>query len=180
MDSSYGFIETRGYIAAVEAADAMVKTAQVRLIKLSRIGSALVTVIVEGPLDACQAAVSAGSAAAEKVGELVSAHVIPRPDNDLAMFTSSAHGPAGKQKRSGIKKSTKTVMAKPAPSVPNQEPLLINFIGDAVNGITLNELSTQTNKDKQQIRLQLKQLMDENKIEKVQQKYFLIKKGKRK
>ena len=78
-----GMIETRGLVAAIEAADAMVKAANVTLIGSEKIGSGLVTVMVRGDVGAVKAAVDAGSCAAEKVGEVVSQHVIPRPHTDV-------------------------------------------------------------------------------------------------
>lgn len=78
-----GLIETRGYVGAVEAADAMVKAAQVELIGKQQVGGGLVTVLVRGDVGAVKAATDAGAAAAEKVGELVSVHVIPRPHADV-------------------------------------------------------------------------------------------------
>ena len=74
-----GMIETRGFSAMVEAADAMVKAAKVDLVGYEKIGGGYVTAIVRGDVAACRAAVEAGSRAAEKVGEIVSTHVIPRP-----------------------------------------------------------------------------------------------------
>lgn len=78
-----GMVETRGAVGAVEAADAMVKAANVSLIGKVKVGGALVTVMVRGDVGAVKAAVDAGAAAAERVGELVSCHVIPRPHQDL-------------------------------------------------------------------------------------------------
>ena len=78
-----GLIETRGLVGGVEAADAMVKAANVKLIGQERIGGGLVTVIVKGDVGAVKAAVDAGAAAAKRVGELISVHVIPRPHSDL-------------------------------------------------------------------------------------------------
>ncbi|HDR05350.1 MAG TPA: BMC domain-containing protein [Candidatus Marinimicrobia bacterium] len=78
-----GMVETRGLIGSIEAADAMVKAANVRLIGKEKIGSGYVTVMVRGDVGAVKAAVDAGAAAAEKVGELVSVHVIPRPHADV-------------------------------------------------------------------------------------------------
>lgn len=77
-----GMIETRGLIAAIEAADAMTKSANVLLVGYEKIGSGLVTVMVRGDVGAVKAATDAGSAAANKVGEVVSVHVIPRPHTD--------------------------------------------------------------------------------------------------
>ncbi len=78
-----GMVETRGLIGAIEAADAMVKAANVRLVGKEQIGSGLVTVMVRGDVGAVKASVDAGAAAAKRVGELVSVHVIPRPHDDV-------------------------------------------------------------------------------------------------
>jgi len=77
-----GLIETRGLVGCIEAADAMVKAANVRLVGYEKIGSGYVTVMVSGDVGAVKAAVDAGLAAAKKVGEVVSVHVIPRPHSD--------------------------------------------------------------------------------------------------
>lgn len=78
-----GMVETRGLVAAVEAADAMTKAAEVSLTGTEKIGSGLVTVMVRGDVGAVKAAVEAGASRAESLGELVAAHVIPRPHNDV-------------------------------------------------------------------------------------------------
>ena len=78
-----GMIETRGLTAAIEAADAMTKAADVTLIGTEKIGSGLVTVMVRGDVGAVKAAVESGASAAEKLGELVATHVIPRPHADV-------------------------------------------------------------------------------------------------
>ena len=78
-----GLIETRGFVGAVEAADAMVKAANVTLIGKETVGGGFVTVMVRGDVGAVKAATDAGAAAAKKVGELVSVHVIPRPHAEL-------------------------------------------------------------------------------------------------
>ncbi|WP_440897518.1 BMC domain-containing protein [Amphibacillus sp. Q70] len=84
MNDALGMVETRGYIGAVEAADAMVKSANVQLVGYQQIGSGLVTVLVRGDVGAVKSAAEAGSAAANNVGEVVSVHVIPRPHTDVA------------------------------------------------------------------------------------------------
>ena len=81
-----GLIETRGLVASIEAADAMVKAANVTLMGQERIGSAYITVIVKGDVGAVKAAVDSGAAAAKRVGELISVHVIPRPHQELALI----------------------------------------------------------------------------------------------
>lgn len=78
-----GLVETKGLVGAIEAADAMVKSANVLLVGYEKIGSGLVTVMVRGDVGAVKAATDAGAAAADKVGEVVSTHVIPRPHTDL-------------------------------------------------------------------------------------------------
>ncbi len=78
-----GLIETRGLVGSIEAADAMVKAASVTLIGKEKIGGGFVTVMVRGDVGAVKAATDAGAAAARKVGEVVSVHVIPRPHSDL-------------------------------------------------------------------------------------------------
>ena len=82
-DKALGMIETRGLIASIEAADAMVKAAKVRLLGKEKITAGLVTVMVVGETAAVKSAVDAGAAAAQRVGELVSTHVIPRPDDQI-------------------------------------------------------------------------------------------------
>ena len=77
-----GMVETRGLTAAIEAADAMTKAAEVTLVGTEKIGSGLVTVMVRGDVGAVKAAVESGSTAASRLGELVATHVIPRPHND--------------------------------------------------------------------------------------------------
>lgn len=83
MNNALGLIETKGLVAAIEAGDAMVKSANVTLVGTEKIGSGLVTIMVRGDVGAVKAAVDAGTAAAQKVGEVVSTHVIPRPHTDV-------------------------------------------------------------------------------------------------
>lgn len=78
-----GMVETRGLVGSIEAADAMVKAANVRLIGKEHVGGGLVTVMIRGDVGAVKAAVEAGSAAAKRIGELISVHVIPRPHDDV-------------------------------------------------------------------------------------------------
>lgn len=78
-----GMVETKGLVAAIEAADAMLKAANVELIGNEKIGSGLVTIMVRGDVGAVKASVDAGAAAAERVGVVVSTHVIPRPHRDV-------------------------------------------------------------------------------------------------
>ena len=81
--NALGMIETKGLVAAIEAADAMVKAANVTLIGKEMVGGGLVTVLVRGDVGAVKAATDAGAAAADRIGQLVSVHVIPRPHSDV-------------------------------------------------------------------------------------------------
>lgn len=83
MADALGMIETKGFIGLVEASDAMVKAAKVDLVKYVQIGGGYVTTIVRGDVAAVKAATEAGAKAAEKVGELIAVHVIPRPHNSV-------------------------------------------------------------------------------------------------
>ena len=84
-----GMIETRGLTAAIEAADAMVKAAEVVLIGTEKIGSGLISVMVRGDVGAVKAAVEAGNASAQKLGEIIATHVIPRPHGDVEKILPS-------------------------------------------------------------------------------------------
>lgn len=83
QSEALGMVETKGLVGAIEAADSMVKSANVSLVGYEKIGSGLVTVMVRGDVGAVKASVDAGAASAEKVGQVVSVHVIPRPHTDV-------------------------------------------------------------------------------------------------
>lgn len=106
--NALGMIETRGLVASIEAADAMVKAASVTLISKTHVGGGLVTVMVEGDVGAVKAATDAGAAAAERVGELISVHVIPRPAADVAHILDRRPDPKPEP--------------EPEPSAPEPEP----------------------------------------------------------
>ncbi len=86
MSEAIGLLETRGYVGLVEASDAMIKAANVQLIKSVPIGGALITTIVQGDVGSVKAAVEAGREAASRVGNLVASHVIARPATELLKF----------------------------------------------------------------------------------------------
>ena len=102
MADALGMIETKGFVGMVEAADAMVKAARVELVGYERIGGGYVTAIVRGDVAAVKAATEAGQRAAERVGELVSVHVIPRPHANIDQAL-----PLGRQGTSGAGDSSK-------------------------------------------------------------------------
>ena len=81
--TALGMIETRGVVAAVEAADAMVKAANVQIVRQSKAGGGLVSIMIRGEVGAVKAATDAGASAANKVGEVVAVHVIPRPHEEV-------------------------------------------------------------------------------------------------
>ena len=87
--NALGMVETKGLVGAIEAADAMVKAANVLLVGKEQVGGGLVTVMVRGDVGAVKAATDAGAAAAERVGELISVHVIPRPHNEVESILPS-------------------------------------------------------------------------------------------
>lgn len=89
-----GMVETKGLVGAIEAADAMVKAANVALVGTEKIGSGLVTVMVRGDVGAVKASIDAGAAAAERVGQVVSTHVIPRPHKDVESLILKEKGDA--------------------------------------------------------------------------------------
>ena len=92
MSEALGMIETRGLIGMIEASDAMAKAAKVKLLGYEKIGTGLVTTLCRGEVGAVRAAVEVGAAAAQKVGELVSVHVIPRPHDDLEKYLRKVQG----------------------------------------------------------------------------------------
>ncbi|MEH7300839.1 MULTISPECIES: BMC domain-containing protein [Neobacillus] len=121
MAKALGMIETRGLIASIVAADAMVKAADVRLIKKEKVDAGLVAVLVEGDVGAVQAAVDAGKYAAAKAGVLVSAHVIPRPDDGVGVIL--AEQPKKDQEISRTnKKDTKAKSISPKVDSTQEEP----------------------------------------------------------
>jgi ethanolamine utilization protein EutM len=86
VSRALGLIETVGLVAAIQAADAMVKAANVKLVTRQQPGGGLISIIVQGDVGAVKAALDAGAAAASQIGRVVSAHVIPRPHDELADF----------------------------------------------------------------------------------------------
>ena len=105
MGEALGMIETRGLVAMIEAADAMVKAAKVNLVGWEKIGSGYVTAMVRGDVAAVRAATDAGAAAARRVGELISVHVIPRPHQSLEDIL-----PIGKGARQARRRSSHRAM----------------------------------------------------------------------
>jgi len=189
--NALGFIETKGLTGSIEAADAMLKAARVHLARRREIGSALVTVIVEGELGAVQAAVEAGAAAAERLGQLVSVHVIPRPfeDTENWLFPTPENDTPPRvpvaepsplrpvsRKKSTASSRTKKATPKPAPVEVGRDDsaVVLELLRESQNGLTLEALTNQSGLEKKKVRLALKELLDSDRIEKVKNLYFPI------
>ena len=110
MQGALGLIETRGLVAAIEAADAMVKAANVKFMGRQKVKGGLVAIMVAGDVGAVKAATDAGAAACKRVGEMVSAHVIPRPHGDIDKILSI--GPTAATKGGAAKKGTRKAGSK--------------------------------------------------------------------
>lgn len=179
MPLSYGYVETLGFVGALEAADAMLKAAKVKLIDKREIGFGLVTVIIEGQLGAVQSSVDAGCVAAERIGQLISSNVIPRPYTDANFFsvakirkeknvTKEVH----KFKTADSQKEKKARSPKP---VSDAQQVIINILKNVrQKGASLSEISKLLGMDQAHTRVILKELLDKEEIEKVQQKYYII------
>ncbi len=119
-ETALGMIETRGLVPAIEAADAMVKTAEVRIVAVEQTVAALITIHVYGETAAVQAAVDAGRAAAERIGPVLSAHVIPRPDSEVRALVEAEAQSSGRTQR---RDSAGTVPGAPSASSWGPETL---------------------------------------------------------
>jgi len=197
MKFSYGFIETRGYVAAIEAADAMAKAADVELVRWRKSGGALVVVIIRGELGACKAAVDAGSVAANRIGQLVSAHIIPNPFEDTeTLVTRYLDGKKKKQQAASVvsasdpvspvkvkrKKSSKSPFKSTTPvkkpSMPKEK--LLFLLASKREGFTLKQIAEELHEAENMVRKMLKKMMDQQLVEKVQKRYFIIEPGVKK
>lgn len=134
MKLALGLIETKGLIGAIEAADAMVKAAQVKLTAKEIVTGGLVNVRIEGEVAAVKSAVDAGAAAAQRVGELVSAHVIPRPDDQLDEILSTVKKESKVDKSQRKKKSSQPI-EEPEIVVEPAEPEVFIIESDVVDTI---------------------------------------------
>ena len=149
-----GMIETRGLVASIEAADAMVKAANVTLTCKEHVGGGLVTVMVRGDVGAVKAAVDAGAAAAERVGELVSVHVIPRPHEELEGILSTPapvtpapkppQGPKpGEEPPKAVPEAAPQRAAAQADPPPDPEPEAPDQEGEEETALRLEDLTDE-------------------------------------
>lgn len=175
---SFGFIETRGLIGAIEAADAMAKAANVQLVTRRGIGAGLVTVVCEGDLASCQAAVEAGRHAAVRVGELVASHVIARPDGDTEalVMVMLGHGPVPMLPGPGNSGGTGSKLAdKPAGApAPRQirEGDVLQLLSGHSDGMACEEICSVLGMERAGVLSSIKKLMDSGSVEKVHRKYY--------
>ena len=175
---SFGFIETRGLVGAVEAADAMAKAASVRLVSRQGIGAGLVSVVCEGDLASCQAAVEAGRNAAVRVGELVAAHVIARPDRDTETLVMVMLGhepgpllPASGSDHGAGSKPAKEFKAAPPAEQPGENDVL-RLLSSHSNGMACEEICQSLGMERASVLSSIKKLMDSGSVEKVHRKYY--------
>jgi len=122
-----GLIETKGLVGAIEAADAMAKAANVKIVGKEKSSGALITIKIVGDVAAVKSAVDAGSVAAQRVGELVSAHVIPRPHDELTPFIEEKKSKATRKSKAGSKKEVATVKKADEKVVSKKEELTLAF-----------------------------------------------------
>jgi ethanolamine utilization protein EutM len=175
---SFGFIETRGLIGAVEAADAMAKAANVRLVSRQGIGAGLVTVVCEGDLASCQAAVDAGRNAAVRVGELVAAHVIARPDRDTEALVKVmlGHEPGPLLPASsgddGAGSKVATEIKPPSSARRPTEKDVLSLLSSHSGGMACEEICQALGMERAGVLSSIKKLMDGGSVEKVHRKYY--------
>lgn len=189
MSQSYGFVETQGLVGSIEAADAMLKAARVRLVQKREIGFGLVTVIIEGELGAVQAAVDAGKEAALRIGQFITCHVIANPFSDTERLVMQK---LGLNKTGNSEKKVENASRVNAPVVkktdqkkkenkplessteqPEKEKIMA-LLKSNKKGATLDFIAASLNLDVAQTRVLLKQLIDQQIIEKVQQRYYKL------
>lgn len=138
MGAALGLIETKGLVASIEAADAMIKAANVELVGKVQVGGGLVTVMVRGDVGAVKAALDAGAIAAEKVGELISVHVIPRPHEEIeSILPSSAQSKMLHQEQD---KQETEMTQKQIPNTTITEPEIKEKVQEPKNLKAINKL----------------------------------------
>lgn len=189
MGEALGMVETKGLVAMIEAADAMVKAAKVSLVGWEKIGAGYVTAIVRGDVAAVKAATDAGAAAARRVGELVSVHVIPRPHEATDLLVGVLPGDrrigtypirhtlAGRSGGGGPRKraAAGSPPARRDPPSRNgdlRQRCLREVRRAGGEGITLPELGEALSTEWRRLIVPVKALLDEGEIEKVESRYY--------
>ena len=183
-----GMVETRGFIGATEAADAMVKAAQVEIEKREYAEGGLVTILVRGDVAAVKAATDAGAVAAARVGELVSVHVIPRPHDATDLLVDVLPGdrrigtyairhalggrPAGGTGRRGGRDRRSAAEGSPPRDGELRRRSLEEIRRAGRAGVTLPELGAALSTEWRRLIAPVKELLDEGAIEKVESRYY--------
>jgi len=161
LDYALGLIETRGLIGAIEAADAATKAADVKLVGKERADAGLMTIKIIGDVAAVKSAVDAGAAAAQRVGELVSAHVIPRPDDDVEILIypppwQTKEKPREEQEAPPLPKQRKARVATPRP--PEEEESTVTESPSTEEDIATEEPPIAMSDDEATYRTQLEEM----------------------
>jgi ethanolamine utilization protein EutM len=176
-----GMVETRGFVGATEAADAMVKAADVQIEKREYAEAGLVTILVRGDVAAVKAATDAGAVAAARVGELVAVHVIPRPHDATDLLVGVLPGDRRigtypiRQAPDGRPGGGATSRSRTAPAPRNgdlRQRCLEEIRRAGSAGITLPELGTALSTEWRRLILPVKELIGEGAIEKVESRYY--------
>ena len=194
--NALGFIEVYGLVSGIEAADAMLKSAQVRLLRQYEVHPGLITVVVEGDLAACQAAVNAGVAAASRIGKVISSLLIPRPDGDtetmiLQLITGSGRGGRVKEAKTAESEEKSTPAVKPKKAAPATKPAAtkatgqtakstessgdldeaLEFIFKAPKGRSWTDIAKRFSKQPQRLRKELDACVKSGTLDKVGARY---------
>lgn len=191
MKHALGFLEVRGLVAGIECADAMLKAANVRLATQITTNPALITLIVEGDIGSCRAAIDAGRLAAERLGAMISEKVIGRPEPDLALFVNARprwQAPDGQPGGNGSKNEdgnsgvqARVAVSPEAPeSLPNSvdpslDPLqaLINYLTPIPNGKRLDQLATSVNMPVKTVHALLNTALNQGRLKKLGSRYMI-------
>ena len=161
MNTAYGFLEVRGLVAGIECADAMLKAASVRLATQITTNPALITLVVEGDIGSCRAAIDAGRLAAQRMGSLVSEKVIGRPEPDLALFVHAKprwNRPAAPEAHS-------------AAAGPLTE--LLNYLASTPNGKRLDQLAQFLNLPDSDVQTLLNTALQQGRLKKNGSRYLI-------
>jgi ethanolamine utilization protein EutK len=150
MHNACGFLEVKGLAVAIEVADTMLKSANVRIVKQIKTNPALITLVVEGDIGSCRAAVDAGRALAQRLNALVSEKVIGRPEPDLALFWAAS--------------------AKPAPL---SESALLDFLGEVATGKRLDQIVEFLKRPESEVLAALDLAMGQGRVKKTGRRYLL-------
>jgi ethanolamine utilization protein EutK len=180
--NSLGLLEVRGLVTGIEAADAMLKSAQVRLLRQHQVSPGLITLVVEGDLAACRASVDAGIAAASRVGEVISQRVIGAPDEDTGVFVLGLAGRSDLPFASGgsAAKAPQPETVEVSKEVPPALPALadiVDFLSRSARGFTWREIGERFADLPPAIHDELDQAVKDGKLGRVFGRYKILPPG---